>query len=333
MIVNEEQQEVAKESVGFVNYKGIAPRIILAVNPNKKELGIIYGREIEGDEPSYVKEIEIDGKMVKQITLKFMGKTIYLPTIGSDEIDVNLNNIFRISNEFAISPDKGTFQAIDEFGQSCWLTKEEFQSKQLPMYSNGPAKIDTATWRPAYKGEVNFVTFLRVLFNTPQLQIWSQTERKFIDNPSLKDEKVLAKAKFWKKEDTEKLLKGDFKELQAAVKKVPNNIVINYFYTETSAENRVFMKMLEDVTLPPNYKLESAIKAFTKRIVTDKNSIVNYYNVHNPDKLKGMSIDYLDKLVKVEIKPTEYKENDSMYVHAEVEDLPETKEDVSELPF
>jgi hypothetical protein len=169
------------------------------------------------------------------------------------------------------------------------------------------------------------VNFLRVLFNITDLQVWSNTAG-FVDNPKLKDDK--SKAAFWKKEDTEKLLKGDFKELKAAVAKVPNNIVINYFYTETNSDNRVFMKMLPDVTLKPHFSMNSCIKAFNKRLSQMK----SYYENSNPDKLKGMSIDYIDKLVKVEVKPTEYKENNSMYVHAEtVEDLPQESE--SELPF
>ena len=116
--------------------------------------------------------------------------------------------------------------------------------------------------------------------------------------------------------------------MKAAVAKVPNNIVINYFYTETNSDNRVFMKMLPDVTLKPHFSMNSCIKTFNKRLSQMK----NYYETSNPDKLKGMSINYIDKLVKVEVKPTEYKENNSMYVHAEtVEDLPE--DSVSELPF
>jgi hypothetical protein len=331
MFVNEEQQEVAKESTGFVNYMGIAPRIILAVNPTKKELGIIYGREIEGDEPSYVKDVEVEDKVVRRVSLKFMGKTIYSIAHPTDEIDVILNNTFILEKAYNTSEAKGTFQVIDDFGQSCWVTKEQYQNKQVPQYSNGPAKIDTATWRPAYKGEVDLVNFLRVLFNITDLQVWSSTAG-YVDNPKLKDPEALKKCAFWKKEDTEKLLKGDFKELKAAVAKVPNNIVINYFYTETNSDNRVFMKMLPDVTLKPHFSMNSCIKTFTKRLITDKNSMKNYYETSNPDKLKGMSINYIDKLVKVEVKPTEYKENNSMYVHAEtVEDLPE--DNVSELPF
>lgn len=325
MFVNEEQQEVAKESTGFVNYMGIAPRIILAVNPTKKELGIIYGREIEGDEPSYVKDVEVEDKVVRRVSLKFMGKTIYSIAHPTDEIDVILNNTFILEKAYNTSEAKGTFQVIDDFGQSCWVTKEQYQNKQVPQYSNGPAKIDTASWRPAYKGEVDFVNFLRVLFNITDLQVWSSTAG-FVDNPKLKDDK--SQAAFWKKEDTEKLLKGDFKELKAAVAKVPNNIVINYFYTETNSDNRVFIKMLPDITLKPHFSMNSCIKTFNKRLSQMK----SYYETSNPDKLKGMSINYIDKLVKVEVKPTEYKENNSMYVHTEtVEDLPEDNN--SELPF
>ena len=327
MLINEEVQEVAQESKGYVNYKGIAPRIILAVNPSNKELGIIYGKAPEGDEPSYVKEVEVGDKMVKRVSIKFYGKTIYSISHPTDELDVILNNTFILEKSYNASEAKGTFQVIDNFGQTCWVTKEQFQNKQVPQYSNGPAKIDTATWRPAYKGEADLVGFLRVLFNIHDLQIYSQTAGIFIDNPALKDNKNLAA--FWTKEDTEKLLKGDFKELQEAVKKVPNNIVINYFYTETSAENRVFTKMLPDITLKPKFSLNSCIKQFKRQRISQ---MIAYYEQNNPDKLKGMSLDYVDKLVKAEINPTEYKENDATYVNTEAE-TPKQPEEVSDLPF
>ena len=327
MLINEEVQEVAQESKGYVNYKGIAPRIILAVNPSNKELGIIYGKAPEGDEPSYVKEVEVGDKMVKRVSIKFYGKTIYSISHPTDELDVILNNTFILEKEFNKSENTGKFQMIDDFGQSCWITKEMYESKK-PVDKNGkPIRIDIETWRPAYKGEVNFVNFLRVLFNIHDLQIWSQTAGIFIDNPALKDNKKLAA--FWTKEDTEKLLKGDFKELKANVAKVPNNIVINYFYTETSADNRVFTKMLPDVTLKPKFSLNSCIKQFKKQSI---NQLIAFYEQNNPDKLKGMSLDYVDKLVKAEINPTEYKENDATYVNAEAE-TPKQPEEVSDLPF
>jgi hypothetical protein len=127
MFVNEEQQEVAKESTGFVNYMGIAPRIILAVNPTKKELGIIYGREIEGDEPSYVKDVEVEDKVVRRVSLKFMGKTIYSIAHPTEELDVILNNTFILEKAYNTSEAKGTFQVIDDFGQSCWVTKDNIR--------------------------------------------------------------------------------------------------------------------------------------------------------------------------------------------------------------
>lgn len=326
MFVNEEQQEVAKESTGFVNYMGIAPRIILGVNPSNKELGIIYGREFEDDEPSYVKDVEVEDKVVRRVSLKFMGKTIYSIAHPTEEIDVILNNTFILEKAYNVSEAKGTFQVIDNYGQSCWLTKEQYEKKEIPVSASGfKARIDVKTWRPAYKGEVDFVNFLRVLFNITPLQVWSAGG--FVDNPKLKDPEALKKCAFWTKEDTEKLLKGDFKELKAAVATVPNNIVINYFYTEISAENRVFMKMLPDVTLEPSYTLKSAIKQFSKRLL----QIKKYYEESNPDKLNGMSIDYIDKLVKVEVKPTEYKENTSS-----VPTIEDTSTDITptnDLPF
>ena len=89
------------------------------------------------------------------------------------------------------------------------------------------------------------------------------------------------------------------------------------------------MKMLPDITLKPYFSMNSCIRQFTKRLTQMK----NYYETNNPDKLNGMSIDYVNKLIKVEIKPTKYNENESINVPTDssIEDLPEEKKD--DLPF
>ena len=320
MLINEEKQELnTSEGGSFTNYVGIAAREILTVNPTSKEIEELYGR-VPNEEPVYVKKTNIGDKEVDRVTLSFRGRIV--PVTISFESTVNesnLNNTFNLDKEINKSEAKGTFQVIDELGQSCWVTKEQFTNKEVPQYSSGPAKIDTATWRPAYVGEVDLVNFLKVLFNIPDIQIYQNGV--FVDNPKVDKEKL----KFWKKEDTEKLLKGQFKELKDAVKAclAKNNVVINFFYTETGSNGQEYQKMMNNLTLKPRYTLMGAAKAFAKQV----NKLKDYYKTNNPDKLNSLDLDYVDIIKAKEIKPTDYSNDNPTQ-----EDLPE-EDNTLDLPF
>ena len=238
MLFNEEKQEVSTStSEGYVNYEGIASREIICVNPTAKENKELFGREVD-EEPSYVKKVTIGDKEIDRVTLVFKGKIIPSPLsfVGVTCAENTLNNFFNLDKEYNRSEAKGTFQVIDDYGRTCWITKEKYQAKDASYVDkngvNRTYDIDVESWRPAYKGEANIVNFLKALFNIPDMQIYSGGT--FIDNPKLNGD--FSKCKFWTKEDTEKLFKGNFKELKDAVKACNKNgnCVINYFYQESS---------------------------------------------------------------------------------------------------
>ena len=62
------------EVVGAKRYIGVAPVYVLAVNPSKKELEDIYGRELEKD-VVYTSEVTLNDKQIKQVRIDFLVKT------------------------------------------------------------------------------------------------------------------------------------------------------------------------------------------------------------------------------------------------------------------
>lgn len=324
MLFNEEEQVVAQQSTSYTNYLGIAAREIICVNPTKKELKELFDREVE-DEPVYKKEVTIGDKTFTRVSINVRGR---IAPISADFTttfnDAPLNNTFSLDKNFNVSETKGTFQVVDDFGRSCWITKEQYQNKEVPVYSSGhKADIDVESWHPAYVGEVDIINFFKILFNIPELQVYNNGQ--WVENPQLNGD--INKAKFWTKADTENLLKGNFKDLKEAVRACnkKNRTVINYFYTEVGSNGSDFQKMMNDTTLPPRYSLKGATNAFKKKV----DQTIAYYQNANPDKLNKIDLSYVG-LVKVkEVKPTEFNYTTPQEAPV-VDDLPVGDND---LPF
>ena len=331
MLFNEEKQEVSTStSEGYVNYEGIASREIICVNPTAKENKELFGIE-KDEEPSYVKKVTIGDKEIDRVTLLFKGKIIPHPIsfAGVTCAENNLNNFFNLDKEYVTNSDETKYQFIDDYGKTCWTTKEKYKNKDISYVDkNGYERnydIDVETWRPAYIGEANIVNFLKALFNIPDMQVWDNNAKAFMPNPKLNGD--YSKCKFWTKEDTEKLFKGNFKELKDAVKQMNKNgnCVINYFYQESNdTSGKDYQKMIDSITLKPSYTLNSAKKQFQKEV----DRIKAYYEGANPAKLLQLKLDYVDIVRQITIKPTDYTASN------EVEDLPESKSDpLDDMPF
>lgn len=330
MLFNEEKQEVSTSSESYVNYEGIASREIICVNPTAKENKELFGRESD-EEPSYVKKVTINDVEIDRVTLLFKGKIIPAPLSYANVTcaENNLNNFFNLDKQYCTNSDGSKYQFIDDYGRTCWTTKEKYQAKDLTYVdkngNNNTYDVDITTLRPAYVGEANIVNFLKSLFNIPDMRVWDNVAKTFIPNPKLNGD--YSKCKFWTKEDTEKLLKGNFKELKETVKSC-NKLgfcVINYFYQESSDNTgRDYQKMIDSITLKPNYSLNSAKKQFQKEV----NRIKAYYETSNPVKLSQLKLDYVDIVRQITIKPTDYPESNESSV---IEDLP--IDDNKQLPF
>lgn len=160
-------KDTTQGAVDFKKYIGVATVRVLAVNPTAKELSAIYGREVE-KEPEYIGTAEwehpVTGekKMVKSIRLDFI--------LNNEELDLTTKMSFFFQQTPFISKD-GKCQVIDKFGRTAWVTSEQFKNKEIPVYSNGPARID-AGYKTAYKNEESLIKFFRKLFGVPEVDTY-----------------------------------------------------------------------------------------------------------------------------------------------------------------
>jgi len=138
----------------FKRYVGLGQSEILALNPTKKQLEEIYGREVQ-NEPQYFGTDEQTG--VKWARLDFIVKTVPEACNG---IDITSHATFTIRAEKYANADGSKVRVIDAYGNSIWMSAEDANNhKQPTLSSGGNAKI--AQYRIAYKGEPELVDFLR----------------------------------------------------------------------------------------------------------------------------------------------------------------------------
>ena len=199
-----------KESTGsFKKYEGFGISKVLAVNPTKKELEAILGREI-ANEPTYVGK---DENGVDRVKLSFVMQTVADKNAGIDIITIGnmwLKKQTRISQT-------GKTQMIDKYGTVKWLTKDDLKA---PVEA-----FDNASARPTCNGEEELTNFLRTYLNLKQAikynkdtGVWSFVEGNLADCEC-------------RIENVGKLFTGDVSEIRSAIADVPNNTINALYYT------------------------------------------------------------------------------------------------------
>lgn len=180
-------------------YKGITPVTVLAINPTKDKLKELTGRVLS-EEPKYLSTNK-DGK--PQIRLDFIIKTD--PNFGN-KIDKTFSLNTFLVDTVRVNKDNTKFQVIDNYGNTTWVTKEEFQNKTLPEY----ASKMTSPYRPALVGEEELIHILKTWLNIPDSHHYDVNNSVWKLNENLKgSEAYLSNPKA--------LFKGDLKELTSLV--------------------------------------------------------------------------------------------------------------------
>ena len=129
---------------------GIAISKILAINPTKQELEVIYGAPQE-KEPEYVIKKD-DGSI--QVRIDFVLQID--ENLHKDSEGNPINKIYRKSIFLNNTPRKNSegtkVQVIDKYGRTAWVTSDEYKAKAIPTYANGPANLDS-DYRACRAGE------------------------------------------------------------------------------------------------------------------------------------------------------------------------------------
>ena len=104
------------ETAEFKKYIGVGSSFVVAVNPTKKELETIYGREMTND-PEYV----VDTDNGKEARITFVVKTDPNTCNGVELLN---RVMFTLRNTPAYNRDQTKVQVIDKYGNVTWTDVE-----------------------------------------------------------------------------------------------------------------------------------------------------------------------------------------------------------------
>ena len=176
-------------------YVGISPVTVIALNPNKEEKAKITGREIE-DEPVYI-GTDRDGK--PQVKFHFYVKTD--PEWGNN-IDLTGLVAITCSKSICCKSDKSKIKVIDDYGETTWVTKEQFQNKENP----GTNKRLVMPYRPCHIGEEELINFIKCWLNVKDSTEYNRDTKEWKPIEKLDDCKLVI--------DWDTLMKGKLDEIQ-----------------------------------------------------------------------------------------------------------------------
>lgn len=273
------------EATEFKRYYGVAPVRIKGVNMSKAELEALYERSFDND-PVYVADKEINGEKVKTVRIEFILQT-------AEEV-CNINTLYRMSiyleNRPLLNSEGSKVQVIDKYGRTAWVTKEDFKNKNIPMYANGPARIDS-NYRACLIGEETLIKFLKTFLSIPNVESYNNTtkEWKMVTNPS--DSEVTF-------DDIQKFFTGDVEEIRNTIAYQPNNTIKVMVGLKTTDDNKLYPQVLTDefVNGGSNYY----VRLF--KAINDKKARGGYPNI---EVFEGDIKEY-------ELTPTSFKQEDPL---------------------
>ena len=226
------------EGSAIKRYTGVAPVYILGVNPNKAELEKLYNTQIENT-PEYIGEVEVNGNKVPNVRIDFIVKTDPEKCGG---IEFTTKVAFFIKKEFRVNRDGSKVQVIDKYGRTAWVTKEQYNNKEIPVYSNGPANIDK-DYRACYHGEEDLTNFIKAYLNIPNVMKYVNEKWVMVDNPADSEARL---------ENIESYFKGDFSELKSVIALQPSNKVKVLFGVRTTDDNKQYQAVYNQMFLKNN---------------------------------------------------------------------------------
>jgi len=191
--------EKATENVAYDKFIGYAKTSIVAINPTSAEIEALGYNKPE-TEPKYT---SFDTNNIKQARIEF-----WLKFECDGEAKIVRKNIWLKQSSWK-NKDQTKTQCIDDYGNTGWLTKEQFEGKESqPEYSKLIGKF-----RVAYMGEEQLVDWVRNWLNVKQSHKWDNNTKKFV--PIADDDLCNAELSI----DIKKFFNGDFRELKFLVTK------------------------------------------------------------------------------------------------------------------
>lgn len=199
---------------------GLVPMMVVAVNPSKKELEQIYGRDLE-KEPEY---ISADEAGVRKLRVDFIMKTVINDKLGCNE-EIITKVPFFLEDKPAYTSDGSKVYMLNLYGENACIPVEDAKKNTLP---NNMQWYNTTKMRPAYRGEIELVGFLKQYLGIP--------------NRAFKDKVIpdVSKAEI-QLEKIKNYFNGDIKEFVSVVNlRKPTNIILLAGGVRTTDDNKQY---------------------------------------------------------------------------------------------
>ena len=256
----------AEAGSGFKMYMGVGSFRVLGVNPTKEELSAFYGRDVQSD-PTYVnKKTDKDGKPYTQTRISFMIQAD--PSENKNGKDANKDLAeplkttinFFVDSRYRYNSDQTKVQVIDKYGRTAWVTVDQAKNKQIPVYSNGPAKLDK-DYHPCHTGEEELVKFIINYLNITPIESYNRNTGTWM--PASNPEDCELDYHF------AEYLKGNVSELKEMCTLIPTNKLKLLMGVRTDNEGKQFNTVYTRVTLRNG---SQSYNAFKDDIESSKNA-------------------------------------------------------------
>ncbi len=244
----------SKETQEFKRYIGVGSSFVIAVNPTKKELEEIYGREMAND-PEYV----VDTDNGKEARITFIVKTDPAVCKGIEMIN---RMMFTLRNTPAYSKDGSKVQVIDKFGNSTWASTEVAKAKGKILTANGNSAKIADDYRMACVGEADLTNFLKSYLGVGDVFNYVNGSWVLKDNT---DDFLFGL------EHIKDYFSGNFSEIKDAIALQPNNKVKLLYGVRTTDDGKQYQTVITRQNfILPNYAGVKALERLEKEITRAK---------------------------------------------------------------
>lgn len=236
----------SKEGVVFPKYTGVEEFTLLKINPTKNELVAMYkaeGRDVNiEEEPKYF-GVNEDGINTARVDF-------YFKAVNNDMI---VKVVYFLNNKLRVNKDDTKVQAINIYGETIWMPKENFLAKSLPENQQW---FDIEGLRQAYEGEEVLTSLVKAFLSIPNKSFKKKDGTiKWLDN----------KQEAWCSLDKiPSYFRGDFTEIKGAFGSRPTNKIKFCLCVNTTEDNKQYQNVFKEMPMKLNVtdysKLDLAIK-------------------------------------------------------------------------
>lgn len=297
------------EESSIKRYTGIGSVSVIAVNPNRDTFNKIFPNSKNTTPITYVGERQIEDKTVKTARVTFIVK---LDPKFNGGLNLTLPITFNLEKRYRISGDGSKIQVIDEYGRTCWVTKQELETHAIPVYSNGPARIST-NYKPVLRGEEGLTKFLRAFLSIDDIDVYNNDTKTWETNKDPESCKGYL-------ENINKYFDGDFSEIMDTINLRPDNKVKVLFGVRHSEDNKDYQDFFNGFFLRNR-------QTSTSRLQREVENSKNAGGYANTDFEFDMIKEYEGAKPTIfgAAAPTQFKDpflNSSVNKDSEVDDLP-----------